>query len=98
MEKPGVGSPFHGGGGAGGGGGGSAPTQVLVGPSYTVPGPHSAAPLTAGDTRPPYDIDNIPIPSTSAILVIRAVISAPFELVPADADPYFTTVSGDRHG
>ena len=40
--------PFHGGGG--GGGGASATTQVLDAASNTVPAPHSAALLTAGDT------------------------------------------------
>jgi hypothetical protein len=48
IENPGVGSPFHGGGGGGGGGGAGAPTHELDGASYTVPGPHSAAPLTPG--------------------------------------------------
>lgn len=50
IEKPGVGSPFHGGGGGGGGGGAGggaggsgATTQVFDGASYTVPTPHSAA-------------------------------------------------------
>jgi hypothetical protein len=48
TETYGVG-PFHGGGG-GGGGGASATTQVLDAASNTVPAPHSAALLTAGDT------------------------------------------------
>lgn len=50
TETYGVG-PFHGGGGGGGGGGGAcATTQVLDAGSNTVPAPHSAALLTAGDT------------------------------------------------
>jgi hypothetical protein len=53
TETYGVG-PFHGGGGGGGGGigggGASATTQVLDAASNTVPAPHSAALLTAGDT------------------------------------------------
>jgi hypothetical protein len=39
TEKPGVGSPFHG----GGGGGAHAATQVFDGASKTVPCPHSVA-------------------------------------------------------
>ena len=53
TEKYGVMSPFHAGGGGGGGGGGAggsgATTQVFDGGSNTVPAPHSAALLNAGE-------------------------------------------------
>jgi hypothetical protein len=54
TEKYGVMSPFHAGGGGGGGGGGGAggsgaATQLFDGASNTVPAPHSAALLSAGE-------------------------------------------------
>lgn len=77
TEKPGVGSP-----GGGGGGGGGRPTHLSVAASNTVPGPHSVALPTPGDTTPARDNADKAIAAMNALRRYEVFIAHLLELVP----------------